>query len=298
MNLDPRHRAQHHQLWIDKVRAALDDSISLTEIHQGLKMEALARLWQGTNGAHEKILALPPEKLVIEFIKHDLADQLPESALRAIQARGWPHRDLTPADWPSCQVKVDCAIGWLAHDILRGPSTQIMLLDDRTAKAVADSINDPITVAELQKLPHNPCIIEFHRPIEIAEKIKHGIRVRGVGFGAFGTEFPAAIVCFYLDSSVNLSPDGKKFPAVFCVWFGGFVRGTMEPEFGRQVGIEVGSEMQRAITEECKRVARNLWDFVTMRSINYDRIKRKPVKHLPDKDRPQHVQGQRSQVDR
>ena len=191
-------------------------------------------------------------------------------------------------------------MGWIAHDILRSSTTQIMLLDDRTAKAVADSHNEPITLAELQHLPHNPCLIEFYRPIEIAEKIKRGIRIRSVAFGRLSDDVTvsAAVMCFYLDQWITLPQTEMRFPGTICVWFGGFARGTMDIAVAKQIGITIGSPMQASVTEECKRIARNLWDFVTMRSINYDRIKRKPMKHPLPGERPQHIQGLRSQLDR
>lgn len=300
MNSDPIHRAKHHQLWIDKVRSELDESTPSAEIHRGLKAEVLVQLSGGTDAARRKVQALSPEHLEFEFVKHDLADDLPDTALRALKLQGWPDRDMTPSDWPPCQIKVDCALGWLANDILRGPTTQVMLLDDRTAKAVADSHNEPITLAELQHLPHNPCLVEFYRPIEIAEKIKRGLRVRSVAFGSLSDDVTAlaAVICFYLDQWITLPQTGTRFPGKICVWFGGFVRGTMDIAVAKQIGIEIGSPMQASITEECKRVARNLWDFVTMRSINYDRIKRKPAKHPLRADRPQHIQGLHSPLAR
>jgi hypothetical protein len=65
-----------------------------------------------------------------------------------------------------------------------------------------------------------------------------------------------------------------------------------------QMGLGSDPVLEQRISDECKRVARNLWDFVTSRSINYDRIKRKPARHLPDRELPQHTQGLRSQLDR
>ena len=51
---DPRHRAQHHQLWIDKVRTEMDKSFSPADFERMVKMETLARL-SGPQSSSEKI---------------------------------------------------------------------------------------------------------------------------------------------------------------------------------------------------------------------------------------------------
>jgi hypothetical protein len=164
---------------------------------------------------------------------------------------------------------------------------------------VADSSNDQITAAELQHLPHNPCLIEFYRPIEIVGDIKHGVRVRAVGFKSLGdAAAPAAVVCFYLDYWQPAPQSGARLPTSLGFWYGGCTCATMDNAARIQMGLGSDPVLEQKISDECKRIARNLWDFVTSRSINYDRIKRKPARHLPDRERPQHTQGLRSQLDR
>ena len=211
---------------------------------------------------------------------HDLVDPLPAVVLRTLKARGYPQRELgIPQDWPACEAKVCGALNWCAFDILRSPRARVMLLDDRTAKAVADSNNDDITAAELQHLPHNPCLIEFYRPIEIAEKIKGGVRLRGIGFEAIGdADVPAAVVGFYLDYWESQRQTKARWPATIGIWFGGFNVVTVDGAVRRQIGFEAGSDVEVGITEVCKRVARNLWDFITSRSISYETIKRRQAR--------------------
>ena len=208
---DPRHRAHHHQLWIDKVRAELDDAISPAEFEWNLKIDALHTLLGGIDiAARDRLFNRPRDQLALAFSQYGLADPLRVAALKTLKAKGYPQRGLTADDWPACEAKVGYALSWCAYDILRSSQTRIMLLDDRTAKAVADSKNEPITAAELQHLPHNPCLIEFYRPIEIAEKIKRDVRLCAVGFESIGDpETPAAVVSFYLDYWVSSKGHGS-----------------------------------------------------------------------------------------
>lgn len=300
MNSDPVHRAKYRQLWVDKVRAELDASFSPADFERSLKIAALNGLKGGTVTSFQRIVALPPGALAIEFMKYDLADRLPVVAMRALKAQGYPNRELTEADLPRFEAKVSSALNWCSSDILRSPRTRIMLLDDRTAKSVADSRNDPITATELQHLPHNPCLIEFYHPIEIGENIHRGFRVRAVGFEALGdADVPAAVVSFYLDYWVPpVIPTAVRCPATLAVWFGGFTFVTVDNTIRTQFGIEPMSSTEKTFTELCKRVSRNLWDFITMRTIRYDHIRRKPAKHPLVGERPQHTQGLHSQLDR
>jgi|GEM_PF-5538119 len=296
---DPRHRAYHHQLWIDKVRDELDRTYTADEFEQTVKLEALARLL-GPRVSREYLMTLPPERLAQAFMMHGLADRMPVVAMNSLKARGYPQRVPTiPDDWPACETAVCGALNWCSFDILRNPDTQVMLLDDRTAKAVARSRNQGITAAELQHLPHNPCLIEFYRPIEIAETVKHGVRLRAVGFEAVGTEeAPAAVVGFYLDYWQAVPQTGTRWPATLGIWFGGFNVVTIDGSARTQIGFEADSITEAGIMEVCKRVGRNLWDFVTSRSINYEAVKRQRHKHPLQGDRPQHIQGLHSKLDR
>ena len=277
MNSDPRHRAQFRQLWIDKVRDQLDKASTSRQLDYGIKFAALALL---TGIDRERIPALPPEELAIQLQQHDLVDPLPVVAMRALKTRGYPQRELTIAkDWLACHVRVGAALTWSSVNILRSPDTQIMLLDDRTGTEVAHSKNGAITAAELQHLPHNPCLIEFYRPIEIAEFVKRGVRVRAVGFQAIGdTDAPAAAVCFYLDYWDSSSRTGARWPATIDIWFGGFNVVNIDEAARIQIGFPGGSVVEAAITEVCKQVARNLWDFVTSRSIRYEQVRCRPVR--------------------
>ena len=60
MNSDPRHRAQYHQLWIDKVRAELDSFCSPALLDQSLKMQALTILlgWGLNDASVKRVCAL------------------------------------------------------------------------------------------------------------------------------------------------------------------------------------------------------------------------------------------------
>ncbi len=253
----------------------------------------------GTTG-RRKFAMLPPDVLAQEFLAHDLVDALPIVALRAIKNQGHPQRILTSRDWEVCQHKVCSAMNWCCFDTLNGPESHVMLLDDRTAKAVADSKNDAITAAELQHLPHNPCLIEFYRPIEIAENVKRGVRLRAVGFEAIGNaEFPAAVVCFYLDYWQQWSHDGKtKSPCTIKTWFGGFHMAHIDSAACSQIGIANGSAVESDILKVCLRVARNLWDFVTSRSIRYEQVQRKPPRQFNTGKGPQDLPGVQSLLDR
>lgn len=294
---DPLHRVKHHQLWIDKVRTNLDANLAPGEFERTARISTLIQISGGTLTL-EKLAALPPERLALEFMKHDLAGPLPTVALQALKALGYPHREPAIDESPSCVAKVSSALNCCTYNILCNPKTKILLLDDRTAKAVADSKNEPITAAELQDLPHNPCLIEFYRPVEIAEKIKRGLRVRAVGFEAIGdAEAPAAAVAFYLDYWQPGQP-GTRWPATIGVWFGGYTGLTMDHAVRAQLGVQSGSDAEVDFTDECKRIARNLWDFITSRSIRYDQIMRMPAKHPLKGERPRHVQGLHSQLQR
>ncbi len=276
---DPRHRVQHRQLWIDKVRDQLDKTFPRTEDYgRKLRIQALANL---TRANVHSLARLPPHQLAAEFATHGLTDPLPVVAMRALEACGYPQR-LTRGGWAECESQVSAALNWCFYEILAGPQSHIMLLDDRTAKAVADSNNVPITAAELQHLPHNPCLIEFYRPIEIAEQVKRGVRVRAVGFQAIGSaDAPAAVVCFYLDCWESQTDLGTKLPAKIGFWNSGYKMGHLSEGTRTQVGIEMRSDVEFGILEACTRVARNLWDFVTSRSIRYEHMARKPVRQSP-----------------
>lgn len=300
MNLDSIHRAKHRQLWFDKVRSDLDRLTAPADMERTLKMGALNGLKGGDVSSFQRIMNLSQNALGLEFVKYDLTDPLPVIALRALKAQGYPQRELSAADVPRVDAKVSAALNWCSYDILHNPATRIMLLDDRTAKSVADSKNNPITATELQHLPHNPCVIEFYRPIEIGEEIHRGLRVRAVGFEALGNaDVPAAVVSFFMDYWVPAAiPDGARSPATIAVWFGGFTSVTIDNVIRSQFAMEPLSDREKAVTELCQKVSRNLWDFITMRTIRYDSIHRKSAKHPLEENRPRHVQGLRSQLDR
>ena len=209
MLLDPHHRAKQHQLWIDRVRDELRKTPLMAELDRSTRSEMLLRM---TRWDPRRVLALSPAELKIAFAEYDLVDPPPVVALRALVSKGYPHRKLAFADYAPCDPKVQGALHWCNFQILGGPETLVMLLDDRTAKAVAASKNEPFTAAELQQLPHNPCLIEFYRPIEIAETIKRGVRLRAhVGFTSIGTiEAPAAVVSFFLDYWESIPSSQQK----------------------------------------------------------------------------------------
>ena len=108
----------------------------------------------------------------------------------------------------------------------------------------------------------------------------------------------SAVVGFYLDYWESIPHTKARWPATLGIWFGGFTAVTVDGAARKQIGFEPGSSIEGRITKECEKVARNLWDFVTSRSISYDHIKRKKAKHPPVGDHPQHTQGVRSQFDR
>lgn len=300
---DPRHRAQHRQLWIDRVRDKLENTGLAADIDRLARTDILASLLGP--GSLPGIESLPPAELALQFQKHGLNRPLADLALRALEAHGYPERELTPADWTACQAHVFGALDWAGFNILRNPESRVMLLDDRTAKALADSRNDEITAAELQHLPHNPCLIEFYRPITIAENVQNGVRLRGVGFQALGTATaPVAVAGFYLDCWETAK--GVLWPATIAVWFGGFNIARFDEAANRAIGIRPGQhpETDTALRLATLRVARNLWDFVTSRSIQYERVKRKRPPNPPSPPdpacevRPSHVQGRHSPADR
>lgn len=281
MNADSRHRAQFRQLWIDKVRDQLEMAGNARQLEFAVRITALAAL-SGVDG--NRINKLPPEVIAMELKNYGMVGSLQDIAIRSLKARGYPERELTVADdWESCQVRVGAALNWSCANLLRSPETQIMLLDDRTATAVAHSKNVPITAAELQHLPHNPCLIEFYRPIEIAETVKRGVRVRAVGFHSVGeADAPASVMCFYLDYWEPSSKGGGRWPATIAFWFGGIHAMNVDNAARVQIGFQRGSAIEGAIIDSCKYVARNLWDFVTSRSIRYEQVERKPIRRNSD----------------
>lgn len=273
MNIDPRHRVEYHQLWIDKVRDGLEKTGSREDIELSLRILSLAELIGATV---ESVMMLPSDRLMAELKSHGLIGHMPTVAISALKASGYPNEEIAAADWKVCKEKVGGALNWCALDILWNPETQILLLDDGTAKAVADSSNSVITAAELQHLPFSPCLIEFYRPIEVAEKVKRGVRLRAVGFETIGeSEAPAAVVCFYLDYWQTNNRGGARCPATIGIWFGGLNVLTVDRAARIQIGFEPESEIENGITKACLRVARNLWDFVTSRSIRYEQVQRK-----------------------
>lgn len=274
MNNDPRHRVEHHQLWIDKVRDGLERTGTREDIELSLKILSLAELMGATV---ESVMMLPRDRLTAELKSHGLLGHMPTVAVNVLKAAGYPHEEIAAAEFEACKEKVGGALNWCALDILWNRDTHIMLLDDETAKAIADSSNNEITAAELQYLPHNPCLIEFYRHIEIAEEVKRGVRLRAVGFETIGrSEAPAAVVCFYLDYWQTTNRGGARSPATIGIWFGGLNVLTVDRAARTQIGFESASEIEDGITSACLRVARNLWDFVTSRSIRYEQVQRKP----------------------
>lgn len=278
MNYDPRHRIEHHQLWIDRVREGLEKTGSWDQQQYSIRLMTLADL---TNIPVQRLLTLTPDQLATDFERHGLSDSPPLLALQAMKQLGYPKQELSEEDdLPKCGAKIAGALNWCAVHILRSTDTHIMLLDDKIAKAVADSKNSDITAAELQHLPHNPCLIEFYRPIEVVEKIKRGVRLRGVGFEAISDpDAPTAVVSFYLDYWQRTNDEGGRFPATICTWFGGFCISSLGKAVRIQIGIQPDTELEQTITEACIRIARNLWDFVTSRSIRYEQVRRKPRRH-------------------
>lgn len=277
MNNDPRHRVEHYQLWIDKVRDGLDKTSSWDQHQLTNRLGTLAGLMKVPI---QYLFSLTPHQWEAGFQRYGLTESPPVLAMRTLKQLGYPHRELSEDDdLPTCEAKVAGALSWCAVHILRSPDTHIMLLDDKTAKAVADSRNSEVTAAELQHLPHDPCVIEFYRPIEVAEKVKRGVRLRAVGFEAVGdSEAPAAIVSFYLDHWQTTSREGGRWPATICTWFGGFCLTMIDSAVRVQIGLEPDSQMEETITDACVRIARNLWDFVTSRSIRYEQVQRKPCR--------------------
>ena len=274
MSNDPRHRVEHHQLWIDKVRDGLDKTGSWDQHQLTNRLGMLAGLLKVPV---QQLFSLTPDQWSAGFERYGLTESPPVLAMRTLKQLGYPNRELSEDDdLPTCEAKVAGALSWSAVHILRSPDTHIMLLDDKTAKAVAGSSNSEITAAELQYLPHNPCLIEFYRPIEVAEKVKRGVRLRAVGFEAVGdSDAPAAVVSFYLDYWQKTNQQGGRFPATICTWFGGFCLTSIDTAVRVQVGIESDSQLEETITDACVRIARNLWDFVTSRSIRYEHVLRK-----------------------
>lgn len=288
MNIDPRHRVEFHQLWIDKVRDGLDKTGSWEQHELTNRLSTLASLLKVPI---QRLFSLTPDQWAIEFERYGLTEPPTVLAMQALKQLGYPHRELSEEyDLPNCEAKVAGALSWSAVHILQSADTHIMLLDDKTAKAVADSRNSEITAAELQHLPHNPCLIEFYRPIEVAEKVKRGVRLRAVGFEAIGdSEAPAAVVSFYLDYWQTTTQDGGRFPATICTWFGGFCLTMIDTSVRVQIGFERGSQLETLITDACIRIARNLWDFVTSRSIRYEHVQRKPRHHCGSTSGREHV---------
>lgn len=295
MNYDPRHRIEHHQLWIDKVRDGLEKTGSWDQHELTNRLGTLAGLMKVPI---KHLLSLTPDQWATGFKRFGLTEPPPVLAMRTLKELGYPNRDLSEEDdLPTCDAKVAGALGWCAVHILRSPDTHLMLLDDKTAKAVADSSNSEITAAELQHLPHNPCLIEFYRPIEVAENVKRGVRLRAVGFEAVGdSDAPAAVVSFYLDYWQTTNQDGGRFPATICVWFGGFCVTLIDAAVRIQIGILPDSQLEETITNACVRIARNLWDFVTSRSIRYEQVRRKTHRHA--KSVPQQSSVPQSKSDR
>lgn len=134
MNSDPVHRAKHHQLWIDKVRTDLDQWSPPADIELCLKIDTLILLRGGTSAALDLVRTISPQRLRNELVTNDLTDHLHDAALRAIRAHGYPQRELTETDMPACSAKLHGAVNWCTYEILRCPQTQVMLLDDRTAR--------------------------------------------------------------------------------------------------------------------------------------------------------------------
>ena len=274
MNNDPHHRVEHHQLWIDKVRDGLDKTGSWEQHELTNRLGTLAGLLKVPI---QHLFSLTPDQWTAGFERYGLTESPPVLAMLTLKRLGYPNRELSEDDdLPTCEAKVAGALSWCAVHILRSPDTHIMLLDDKTAKAVAGSSNSEVTAAELQHLPHNPCLIEFYRPIEVAEKVKRGVRLRAVGFESVGdTDAPAAVVSFYLDYWQKTNQQGGRFPATICTWFGGFCLTSIDTAVRVQVEIESDSQLEGTITDACVRIARNLWDFVTSRSIRYEQVQRK-----------------------
>lgn len=286
---DLAHKAKHRQLWIDRVRDEVCAKLSLEDIEFGLKAQAMSELrGKGHIANIRAVRHMSQAEFRAECARFGLHGDLRAAAVRRMKEDGWPQ----------AQPTVDCALSWAALSVLLKQS-QIMMLDDRTAQAVVNSSNEAITAAELQFLPHNPCVVEFAKPIELCAKIKAGVRARAIGFCAGGdAEDRYAVAVWYLDYWVPLPlPMGARIPALWCCWFSrGIQRPTLDEAAAKSLGITVGSPLCEKISAACQVAARNLWDFLTMRSLRYDRIKRKAAVYPAN--RPQHTQGLFSQVDR
>src|SRR5262249_34520833 len=140
---------------------------------------------------------------------------------------------------------------------------------------------------------------EFYRPIEIAESLKRGVRVRAVGFQSIGdANAPAATVSIYLDYWEPASKNGARWPATVALWFGGFHVVNIDEAVRTQVGFQGNSVIEAGITETCKHVARNLWDFVTSRSIRYNQVTRKPLRSSAHRQSSNDASESDSQFDR
>lgn len=292
--IDQFHRAKHRQLWIDRLRedffaktaGDMDAPQFLAEMEIGSKLSAIC----DALGEPSKMLAIVKAGRQEEYLRQHGLSHTPiiTAAIEVLAYNGWP----------AARNLVDNALGWCGYNLALSPATRLMTLDSRTGQAVVDSTNEPITAAELQHLPYPRTFVEFSQPVELCESIRHGVRARGIGLSNYEADgHLAAIVTWYLDYWVALPMSSGRFPACLHVFFGGGItRPTMDDAAAKAIGITVGSPLCERIVDRSKMAARNLLDFLTMRTLNYERIKRKAAVYPVPK--PQHTQGLMSSLDR
>lgn len=114
MNSDPRHRVEFHQLWIDKIRDGLDKGSSPEKFARNyerkLRTQVLATL---ARTSIQRVRSLTPQELAIEYQNHNLTGPITAIGLQAVKSRGYPERQLVPADdWLPCQFQINAVMTW------------------------------------------------------------------------------------------------------------------------------------------------------------------------------------------
>ena len=211
--------------------------------------------------------------------------------------------DLSGEDLQTQTQLIDMMHSLLTHCgeyLLHHENTELMMIDSDLLEAVLKSCNETITADDLNYVPFDKMILEFHRPIQLFNK-QPEIKATAVGFYKQVNEDGLGIYTAIWYCGDLRSPERKEIPiavdAKVAIGFcnNGFHQITYDTPIQDifHMNLDEGVfdiDILSALNEEIKIKTRNIWDFLTSRNIQYQESTRqtppwskiKKYKHNPE----------------
>ena len=167
------------------------------------------------------------------------------------------------------------------NHMLKRDITELFVIDHDLAVDIVESSNEPLAGDDLENLPFSHSWFEFSKPIEIAVGPKRALNVEAVILAQV-ENYPLRVMSMISDVPTKPGPSvqGVDVPilqihdAVFLVAMSGFgwVSLGIDPGLAEHLGIDVNDWNNdfESLIQAVKVAGRNLYDFVTSRSFDYE----------------------------